>query len=303
MYEGFTGQARKAMQLAHQEARRHGHDWIGTAHILLGVLREGPDGAAKLLAHLAIDVEALCRAVESQLPPPAESRPGWDRLPLTPAARRTLEYAREEAVQLHHFPVGTEHLVLGLAREPDSEAAQALQASGATLKAMRDIVKESPAASNRDWMLGQAPRGGATAADPSAGDLEAVVTTEAVPATVGDAQDLLSGRRALLNPETFRRKPDYASYDLPVVLMQLRFLQLGAAGAVGFMLGSVHEAPYGALVGLAIGLAVAAVRSSWLGALVGAFAGGYHGSIIGGLGGFLLGLCLGDWRNKRRGSV
>jgi hypothetical protein len=151
-------------------------------------------------------------------------------------------------------------------------------------------------------MLGQAPRGGATAADPSAGDLEAVVTTEAVPATVGDAKDLLPRRRAALNPETFRRKPDYASYDLPVVLMQVRFLQFAAAGAIGFMLGSLHEEPYGALLGLAAGVLVAAVHSSWLGALVGAFVGGYYGRFLGGLGGFFLGLCLGDWRNKPRRS-
>src|SRR5947209_20584197 len=99
MFEGFSGQARKAIALAHRDARRLNHDYVGTEHVLLGVFRERSEGVAALLRGAGLDVEQAYREVESHLPRGTDAVSG-DKLPLTPGAKRALQHARQEALNL-----------------------------------------------------------------------------------------------------------------------------------------------------------------------------------------------------------
>src|SRR5437763_6691573 len=112
MYERFTDRARKVMQLANQEAQRFNHEYIGTEHILLGLIKEGQGVAGHVLKNFAIDLDTVRQEVEKIV------RPGPDlvtlgKLPQTPRARSAINYAIEEARNLNHNYVGTEHLLLG----------------------------------------------------------------------------------------------------------------------------------------------------------------------------------------------
>lgn len=111
MYERFTDRARKVMQLANQEAQRFNHEYIGTEHILLGLIKEGSGVAANLLKGLDIDTRRIRLEVEKIVQTgPHPVRLG--KLPQTPRAKKVLEYAIEEARNLRHSYVGTEHLLL-----------------------------------------------------------------------------------------------------------------------------------------------------------------------------------------------
>jgi hypothetical protein len=185
MYEGFSGQARKAVQVAHQEAERLRHDYLGTEHLVLGVLREGSEGVVRLLAAVGTDPEKAYREVEAQLSP-GEGGVSWDRLPLTPGAKRALNHAREEAANLHHLCVGPEHLLLGALGEPDSSAAQLLLPLGLGRDGLRNEMAKLPEPENRDWMLRPPPTAGLAAlGDPSVRDLQTVVTEEVLPRRTG----------------------------------------------------------------------------------------------------------------------
>lgn len=125
MYERFTDRARKVMQLANQEAQRFNHEYIGTEHILLGLVKEGSGVAAQVLKNLDIDLRKIRLEVEKiVLPGPDTVNMG--KLPQTPRAKKVIEYAIEEARNLNHNYVGTEHLLLGLLREEEAVAAQVL---------------------------------------------------------------------------------------------------------------------------------------------------------------------------------
>jgi hypothetical protein len=125
MYSRFTDRARKVMQLANQEAQRFNHEYIGTEHILLGLVKEGSCVAAKVLKNLQADLPKIRLEVEKIiLPGPDMVRMG--KLPQTPRAKKVIEYSIEEARALNHNYVGTEHLLLGLLREQEGVAAQVL---------------------------------------------------------------------------------------------------------------------------------------------------------------------------------
>src|SRR5213596_721421 len=118
MYERFTDRARKVMQLANQEAQRLHHEYIGTEHILLGLIREGSGVAANVLKNLDIDLRKVRQEVEKLVQVSLEvCAPG--RLPQTPRAKKVVEYAIEEARNVNHNYVGTEHILLGLLREEE----------------------------------------------------------------------------------------------------------------------------------------------------------------------------------------
>ena len=116
MHDKFTERVRKVMYLAREEAARLQHDYIGTEHLLLGVVREGEGIAATVLNNLGLDLDQIRQAVESMV-----SNSGGTltigEIPFTPRAKRVLELAVDEARQLGHNYVGTEHLLLGLIRE------------------------------------------------------------------------------------------------------------------------------------------------------------------------------------------
>src|SRR3982751_189282 len=141
MYERFTDRARKVMQLANQEAQRFNHEYIGTEHILLGLVKEGSGVAANVLKNLDIDLRKIRLEVERIVqhgPPSALAVMG--RIPKTPRAKKVIEWAIEEARNLHHNYVGTEHLLLGLLREEEGVAAQVLMNLGLKLEDVRAEV-------------------------------------------------------------------------------------------------------------------------------------------------------------------
>lgn len=139
MFDRFTDRARKVMQLANQEAHRFNYRFIGTEHILLGLVKEGTGVGAHVLKNQGISLPALRAEVEkSVLSAPEAPVPG--RLPQTPRARKVVEYAIEEARQLNHNYLGTEHLLLGLLRERDGVAARILTGRRIKLEATRKGV-------------------------------------------------------------------------------------------------------------------------------------------------------------------
>ena len=139
MYERFTDRARKVMQLANQEAQRFNHEYIGTEHILLGLIKEGTGVAANVLKNLDVDLRKIRLEVEKLV----QSGPDMvtmGKLPQTPRAKKVIEYSIEEARNLNHNYVGTEHLLLGLLREQEGVAAQVLMNLGLKLEDVREEV-------------------------------------------------------------------------------------------------------------------------------------------------------------------
>ena len=139
MYERFTDRARKVMQLANQEAQRFNHEYIGTEHILLGLIKEGSGVAANVLKNLEVDLRKIRLEVEKLV----QSGPDMvtmGKLPQTPRAKKLIEYSMEEARNLGHNYVGTEHILLGLLREQEGVAAQVLMNLGLKLEEVREEV-------------------------------------------------------------------------------------------------------------------------------------------------------------------
>jgi len=139
MFERFTDRARKVMALANQEAQRFNHEYIGTEHVLLGLVKEGSGVGATVLKNLDVDIKKLRLEVEKQV----KSGPDMvtmGKLPQTPRAKKVIEYAIEEARSLNHNYVGTEHILLGILRETEGIAAQVLMSVGLKLEDVRQEV-------------------------------------------------------------------------------------------------------------------------------------------------------------------
>jgi len=139
MFERFTDRARKVMALANQEAQRFNHEYIGTEHILLGLVKEGSGVGANVLKNLDIDLRKVRLEVE-KLVKSGPDMVTMGKLPQTPRAKKVIEYGIEEARNLNHNYVGTEHLLLGLLREHDGVAAQVLINLGLKLEEVREEV-------------------------------------------------------------------------------------------------------------------------------------------------------------------
>jgi len=139
MFERLTDRARKVMALANQEAQRLNHEYIGTEHILLGLVKEGSGVGANVLKNLDIDLRKVRLEVE-KLVKSGPEMVTMGKLPQTPRAKKVIEYAIEEARNLNHNYVGTEHLLLGLLREHDGVAAQVLMNIGLKLEEVREEV-------------------------------------------------------------------------------------------------------------------------------------------------------------------
>ncbi|HUW83982.1 MAG TPA: ATP-dependent Clp protease ATP-binding subunit [Phycisphaerae bacterium] len=139
MFERFTDRARKVMALANQEAQRFNHEYIGTEHILLGLVKEGSGVGANVLKNLDVDLRKVRLEVE-KLVKSGPDMVTMGKLPQTPRAKKVIEYAIEEARNLNHNYVGTEHLLLGLLREQEGVAAQVLMNLGLKLEEVREEV-------------------------------------------------------------------------------------------------------------------------------------------------------------------
>jgi len=132
MFERFTDRARRVVGLAQEEARMLNHSYIGTEHILLGLVHEGDGVGAKALESLGISLDVVRQRVEEiigQGQPPTPS----GHIPFTPRAKKALERSLRESLRLGHGYIGTEHILLGLIREGDGVAAQVLVKLGADL--------------------------------------------------------------------------------------------------------------------------------------------------------------------------
>jgi len=218
MYERFTDRARKVMQLANQEAQRFNHEYIGTEHILLGLIKEGSGVAANVLKNLDIDLRKIRLEVEKLV----QSGPDMvtmGKLPQTPRAKKVIEYSMEEARNLNHNYVGTEHILLGLLREQEGVAAQVLMNLGLKLEEVRDEVLnllghgEGPEAAERGGglagaSLGEAQRSGKSktpALDSFGRDLTELARQGKLDPVIGREKEIerplqVLGRRTMNNP-------------------------------------------------------------------------------------------------------
>jgi ATP-dependent Clp protease ATP-binding subunit ClpC len=152
MFNRFTDRARKVLILAQQEAAKYGHGYIGTEHLLLGLLREGEGVAAKALNSLGLEIDSVREQVESIL---GKGQEQASDIGYTPRAKKVIELAMEEALRLGHNYVGTEHILLGLIREGEGIAAQVLTGLGVDINLMRQRVIEMLGGYS---MSGQAPQ-------------------------------------------------------------------------------------------------------------------------------------------------
>ena len=141
MFDRFTDRAKKVMNLARQEAQRFNHEYLGTEHILLGLVQEGSGVAANVLKNMSIDL-AKIRAEVEKIVKTGPSMVTMGQLPFTPRAKKVLELSMEEASNLGHNYIGTEHLLLGLIKENEGIAAQVLMNLGVKLEDVRDEVLE-----------------------------------------------------------------------------------------------------------------------------------------------------------------
>jgi ATP-dependent Clp protease ATP-binding subunit ClpC len=138
MFERFTTRARRVIVLAQDEARMLNHNYIGTEHILLGLIHEGDGVGARALESLGISLDAVRRQIEEIIGRGQQAPSG--HIPFTPRAKKVLELSLREALQLGHDYIGTEHILLGLVREGDGVAAQVLVKLGADLNRVRQQV-------------------------------------------------------------------------------------------------------------------------------------------------------------------
>jgi ATP-dependent Clp protease ATP-binding subunit ClpC len=138
VFERFTDRARRTVVFAQEEARMLNHNYIGTEHILLGLLREEEGVAARALTSLGVSLEAVRHDVGEIVGRGSEVPRG--HIPFTPRAKKVLELSLREALQLGHNYIGTEHILLGLIREGEGVAAQVMQKLGADLNRVRQTV-------------------------------------------------------------------------------------------------------------------------------------------------------------------
>ena len=160
MFERFTDRARRVVVLAQEEARLLNHTYIGTEHILLGLIHEGEGVAAKALESLGINLDAVRSQVVEIIGQGQQAPSG--HIPFTPRAKKVLELSLREALQLGHNYIGTEHILLGLIREGEGVAAQVLQKLGADLPKVRQQVIQllQRGVEGEEAPIGSAPAGG-----------------------------------------------------------------------------------------------------------------------------------------------
>jgi ATP-dependent Clp protease ATP-binding subunit ClpC len=142
MYDRFTERARKVIKYAREEAQRLGHEYIGTEHLLLALVREGTGVAATVLQKLDVEPRKIRTEIEKLVKERSDILPGGSKFPFAPRAKKSLEFAVEEARQLGHNYIGTEHILLGLLREGEGHAFQVLENLGVRVEQVRSEVLE-----------------------------------------------------------------------------------------------------------------------------------------------------------------
>jgi len=156
MYERFSDRARKVMLLANQAAQRLNHEWVGTEHILMGILKMDTSLALDILKHLKIDAAAV-EAELNVLITPGKTMVTMGKLPQTPRAKMVIDFAMDFARTWEHTHVGTEHLLIGLAREREGIASQVLIKCGLTVdnarEALTAVIASHPKKETHAFML------------------------------------------------------------------------------------------------------------------------------------------------------
>jgi ATP-dependent Clp protease ATP-binding subunit ClpA len=188
MFERFTERARKVMVLAQEEARHFRHNYVGTEHVLLGLLREGDGVGAQALTSCGVTLDWVRTKVEDFCKYGEEgSYSSQGYAPLTPRTRKCLEFALREALSLGHSYIGTEHILLGLVRERDGFASRALNEFNAPEDIIRNAVMEILNKSKRShWSYHSKPKSEEVEwSDPEPGSIERVI--EEVYTSVGQA--------------------------------------------------------------------------------------------------------------------
>jgi hypothetical protein len=286
VYERFTDRARKAMQLANQEAQRFNHPFIASEHILLGLVKESSGVAARVLKKQRIDLPKVRQVVEKAARGESVGST-LGKLPLMPGAKKIIEYSIEEARGLNHNHVGTEHLLLGLMREKDGRAVQVLAKLGLTPERVRakvlyalehpDSIGPSVFERAGRWLSGLART--------------FRTTTPAPRHEPGVPRKLPAEADRLAEMETRTRA-------LEGQLANVRFLLGGVLGAGA---GALVDDRLGAAVGLLVGGGVALFGRLIPAVLAGGVAGGYAASlhfggevaaVAGAVGGALLAACV-----------
>jgi hypothetical protein len=274
MYERFTDRARTVIQLANQEAQRFNHEYIGTEHILLGLIKEGAGVAANVLKNLDIDLRKIRLEVEKIVQPGPDNR-RVSKVLTTPRAKKVIEYAIEEAQNLKHKYVGTEHLLLGLLREWEGVGAQVLLNLGLKLEDVRDevllILGQTPA--REGWEQRRQERAKNQTWENVKREENRNRPSKEDPSPSGDSERIRSLEQQLWNVR----------------------IVLGAL--VGVLAGTLLFAQFGAIMGLLLGGLVAALGWRTLGILTGGVAGALLGCTHlpneGGIAGAMLGAVVG----------
>jgi hypothetical protein len=303
VFSHFTASARRVMQRAFREAKRWQHDFVGTEHLLYGLLCDADGPAVTLLRALGARPDLMLEKVELSLQR-HDASATMEQFPLSPASRRVFGCAAEEAGQFRHQMIGPEHLLLGLLRETDCEAAQILSAHGVGWTAARNAVAQIPPDAYREAQIQthELPRL-APGDNPSADDLEhwiaPPITQEALTA------DLLNGA-ILPDPLITIQEMD----------AQLRRTHLLLGFLMGYTFGHCMFAWWGGLIVGLLGVLIAATHQSWVGVLFGMACGYLMGAsgrpevvgpldpiLLAGVGGFI-GSFLGNaWRFSRTNAV
>ncbi len=227
MFERFTDRARRVVVLAQEEARMLNHNYIGTEHILLGLIHEGEGVAAKALESLGISLEAVRQQVEEIIGAGQQAPSG--HIPFTPRAKNVLELSLREALQLGHNYIGTEHILLGLIREGDGVAAQVLVKLGADLnRVRRQVIQLLP------W--------------PAEGNRRSAVSTE-VPVSAGESWSATG------------KSGSHERDRIVLAQEEARMLNHDYVGTEHLLLGLIHEGDGDAAKALeSLGISLEAVR-------------------------------------------
>ncbi|MGH7449501.1 MAG: Clp protease N-terminal domain-containing protein, partial [Longimicrobiales bacterium] len=202
MNYNFTDRVRKVLAMAREEAIRLQHDYVGTEHILLGLIREGEGVAAAVLMNLNVDLEQIHERIEDSVRK-GKATIALGELPYTSRAKKVLEYAMAEARELNHSYVGTEHLLLGLLREEKGIAAQVLNGLGVTLEDARaetlkllgsDVGPSQPGGAGSSGGSTAAPKGEKKSKTPALDhfcrDLTELAREDKLDPTIGRAKEI-----------------------------------------------------------------------------------------------------------------
>ena len=214
MFDRFTDRAKKVMNFARQEAQRFNHEYLGTEHILLGLIKEGEGVAAHVLKNMGIDMTKIRMEIE-KIVKTGPSMVTMGQLPFTQMAKKVLELSMEEASSLSHNYIGTEHLLLGLIKENEGIAAQVLTNLGVKLEDVREEVLDFLGADSIDESdestmseEGSAPSGGKSktpALDSFGRDLTELAREDKLDVVIGRANEIerviqILSRRTKNNP-------------------------------------------------------------------------------------------------------